>query len=189
MERKDGQSILQGLREHQKQRLADCTWRGNCGGTQESGLAVAGAGVKVDKTGCQSPRAPASFPMHPSCPQQMVPVRSSPLPATLDCNPRAEFPWALGVFILSRNQAKPQSPSLRAAVQLGTAPHPESCAHSIPEDTWFCLLRPTCHVHLSTHPPETLSLSLPGQPLQLSRALPLLHPATQHPNLPRHVSW
>lgn len=53
-------------------------------------------------------RAPASFPTQPVCPQQMVPVRSSPLPAslapcppppsatTLDCNPRAEFPGLWG---------------------------------------------------------------------------------------------
>lgn len=69
-----------------------------------------------------NPRAPASFPMHPSCPQQMVPVRSSPLPATLDCNPRAEFPGLWG-FSSSAGIKRSHSPPA-SGLQSSWAPLP-----------------------------------------------------------------
>lgn len=48
---------------------------------------------------------------------------------------------------------KPQSPGLRPAESnWAPLPTPVLYAHGIMEDTWFCLLRCTCHTHLSTHP-------------------------------------
>lgn len=73
------------------------------------------------------------------------------------------------------------------AVQLSTSPSPTPHAHSTAEDTWFCLLHATCHVHLPTavsgSSPEHLPLS--GYLPQLGRALP---PPASHTQRPAFLS-